>query len=181
MLDVSNALLTPGTSFPFTAKASLPPQDVMGETVTIDEIALEGVYTALQDAVHLRGMLCAMVRGLCARCLKPAELSLEIPFAEAFRKDADEWQGEDFRYEGHTVSLDQLVLTLVTLNLPMRFLCKADCDGRKELQAGQVVVSKGSCEDGTPVQRPFEALQRLLKKEEAFPGRSRGEADKEEV
>jgi len=181
VLDVSNAFLTPGTAFPFEAKASLFPQDIMGDTVTFDEVALQGTYMALGDAVHLKGMLTVQAHGLCARCLKPAEVSLKIPFMEAFRKDADEWEEEAFRYEGHAVSLDPLVLTLVMLNLPMRLLCEAECAGERELQAWQNTVSKSSCEDGLPTQRPFEALQRLLKKEEAFPERSRGEADEEEV
>ena len=181
MLDVSKAFLTPGTTFSFKENACLPAQDVMGETATFDEIVLQGTYAVMEDAVHLEGVLRTVVHGLCARCLRPAEVPLEIPFAEVFRKEADEWEEEAFRYEGQAVSLDQLVLTLVTLNLPMRFLCEADCAGGEEVQARQEVISKGSCEDGSPTQRPFEALQRLLKKEEAFPGRSPGEAEKEEV
>ncbi len=166
LLDVSKAFLSPGTTFPFRAKVDLPPQSVMGETVSFEEAELQGVYSVLQDAVHLAGTLQAVASAPCALCMREAAVPLTVSFAEVFRKDANEQEDEAFRYEGKAVSLDQMVLTLVMLGLPMRFVCKADCMGTKELQAWQRDISKSSCEDGLPTQRPFEALQRLLKKDE---------------
>jgi uncharacterized protein len=166
LLDVSKAFLNPGAAFPFEAKVQLPPQDVMGETVSWDEALLQGTFTVLEDEVHLKGTLTGMAHAACALCLGQADVPLRLSFSEVFRKDAGDPEDEAFPYEGKAVSLDQMALTLMMLSLPMRFVCKADCKGTRELQAWQKDVSKSSCEDGLPTQRPFEALQHLLKKDE---------------
>lgn len=166
LLDVSKAFLAPGTAFSFEARVQLPPQDVTGETVTFDEALLQGTYSVHEDAVHLKGILTGAAHGSCVLCLGPAEIPLRVTFAEVFRKGANAQEDEAFPYEGKSVSLDQMALTLMMLNLPMRFVCRKDCAGTQELQAWQRDHSKSSCEDGPPTQRPFEALQRLLKKDE---------------
>ena len=165
-LDVSKALLAPGTEFPFAAEVAVPPQDVIGETVTFDPVSLQGIFSALDGVVRLAGRLTTKAHAACALCLKPAEAPLAVDFSEEFRKDANEIEDEAFRYEGSIVTLDQLALTLVMLNLPMRFLCEENCKGSEEYRAVRQMNSKSSCEEESPTQRPFEALQRLLTKDE---------------
>lgn len=165
-LDVSKAFLSPGTEFSFGAREKLPPQDVIGETVTFDEAVLHGTYCMLEDSVHLKGTLETVAHAACALCMEEVLSPLRVDFAEVFRKDANETEDESFHYEGKTVPLAQLTLTLVMLNLPMRFLCKENCKGSTALQAWQNENAPSSREEGTLSQRPFEALQSLLKKDE---------------
>lgn len=165
-LDITKVLLAPGMEIPFEANVELPPQDVTGDTVTFDTISLKGTACAMDDTVRLAGTLHTTAHAPCAMCLAPANAELELDFDEVFRKDADEFVDEAFHYEGSKVPLDQLALTLVMLNLPMRFLCREDCDGGEQAQKWRADVSKSSCEDGSPSQRPFEALQHLLTKDE---------------
>ena len=165
-LDVSKALLSPGTEFPFSAEVTVPPQDVIGETVTFDTVSLTGTDSALDGVIRLQGELTTTAHATCALCLAPAVIPLNIPFRETFRKDANEIEDEAFRYEGRKVILDQLALTLVMLNLPMRFLCEENCAGTEAYQALKQDIFKSSCEEESPTQRPFEALQRLLTKDE---------------
>lgn len=165
-LDVTKALFAPGTEFPFTVTETVPPQDVTGETVTFDPALFVGVFSAQDGAVRLAGEMTTTAHALCALCMEPADIPLTIHFDETFRKDANELEDEAFRYEGSKVPLNQLALTLIMLNLPMRFLCRKDCTGSKAYQALMQENSKGSCEEEPPTQRPFEALQRLLTKDE---------------
>ena len=165
-LDVSKALLMPGTEFPFMAEVTVPPQDVVGETVAFDTVKLQGTYSALDGIVRLAGWLTTTAHAACALCLNAVDAPLRIAFDERYRKDANEIEDEVFRYEGSKAPLDQLALTLLMLNLPMRFLCREDCDGGQTLQAYQQDIFKSSCEEESPTQRPFEALQRLLTKDE---------------
>ena len=44
-LDVSKGFLKPDEAFPFEAEVVLPPQEVNGETVSFDPVALQGTYT----------------------------------------------------------------------------------------------------------------------------------------
>ena len=165
-LDVSKAFLRPGEEFPFEVKESILPQDVAGEMVTFDEALLRGTYSVLEDRVHLRGVLDTVVHGACAMCMEQADVPVQVSFAEGFRKDADETEDDDFRFEGKAVSLSQMALTLAMLNLPMRFLCREGCEGSKAWKKWQNENAPSSHDEGTPTQRPFEVLQSLLKKDE---------------
>ena len=162
-LDVTQALLKPGEAFPFEAKVRVSPQEVDNESVSFDEILLKGRVSAMEGTVRLTGNLRTTAHASCAMCLEPADYPMDIPFTEIFRKDAVETEDEAFRYEGSTVSLDHVSLTLVMLNLPMRFLCRENCRGGKALEAYST-ISKCSCQEET--QRPFEALKRLLEEDE---------------
>lgn len=161
-LDVSKAFLKPTTAFPFEAKVSLPPQDVGGETISFDEIALQGTYSVYDNVVRLEGTLETIARGACALCMQPAQSPIHVVFAESFSRDADEFEDELFRYEGKSVPLDHMTLTLVMLNLPMRFECETKCDGSDELKAWQKANPVSSDDVGAPTQHPFEALRSLL-------------------
>jgi uncharacterized protein len=161
-LDVTQALQRPGEDFPFEVKVGVSPQDLDGEPVAFDDVALSGTYSAMDGAVQLKGILRTTAHASCAKCLKPVNYPMELSFRESFRKDTVETEDEAFRYEGNSVSLDQMVLTLLMLNLPMRFLCREDCPGGA--QNPYSTNSKSSCQEDT--QRPFEALKRLLEEDE---------------
>lgn len=162
-LDVTQALLRPGEAFPFEAKVKVPPQTVDQEIVTFDEVSLSGSFSSMDGAVYLTGNLVTAAHAPCALCLAEADYPMELAFQEAFRKDAVETEDEVFRYEGSVVTLDHMTLTLLMLNLPMRFLCTEQCRGGKEYQTYRS-VSKSSCTEDT--QRPFEALKQLLEEDE---------------
>jgi uncharacterized metal-binding protein YceD (DUF177 family) len=162
-LDVTQALIRPGETFPFQAKVNVSPQTVDNDPVTFDEVSITGTVSAMDGAILLRGILRTTAHAPCAMCLGEADYPMELAFRETFRKDAIETEDEAFSYQGSAVSLDHLSLTLLMLNLPMRFLCDENCRGGKELQAYST-VTESSCQEDT--QRPFEALKRLLEEDE---------------
>jgi uncharacterized protein len=162
-LDVTQALLRPGDVFPFEAKVSISPQDVDSDQISFDDVLLAGSVTAMDGIVQLKGTLHTTAHASCAMCLGDVDHPMDLKFRESFRKDAVETEDEVFRYEGSEVLLDQMTLTLLMLNLPMRFLCREDCTGGEALKPYQK-KSKSSCQEDT--QRPFEALKRLLEEDE---------------
>ena len=56
-LDVSKGFLKPAEAFPFEAEVVLPPQEVNGETVSFDPVAMQGTYTVYDGKVRLEGEL----------------------------------------------------------------------------------------------------------------------------
>ena len=89
----------------------------------------------------------------------------EIVVAETFRKDADEEEDGCFRYDSKLLPLDHMTLTLVLLNMPMRFQCDHDCTGGAGLTAWDEEKTVWAEEDGGENQgtyRPFEGLADLL-------------------
>ena len=166
VLEVSKGFLKHGTAIPFEVDATLPPQDVMGEVVTFENAFVQGSYRVVEDSIHLEGELSIAACGHCSMCLREVKHPLQISFSEVFRKGANEMEEDAFHFQGKEVSLTQMVLTLVMLELPMRFSCKEECDGNEAVQVLQQVISKSSCQEGLSTQRPFEALQHLLMKDE---------------
>ncbi len=170
MLDVSQALRSPGEVFPFRHEEVLPPQEVLGEEIRFDEpVVLEGSYTMAEDALLLRGSLVATVRASCARCLKPVAQTIRVPIEESLLRtdrampedDRAAWE-EQFTFTGSKVELRPLALTLAVLALPFRFLCGDECAGRPE---GADRDQDDSQKD-LPQAHPFSALQQLLTKDQ---------------
>ncbi len=165
-LDVSKALKTPGSSFPFEETVALPPQDVLGETVRFEPVALQGRFMALDEGVvELEGHLSTAASAACALCMGPASADMQVDFREQFRKDARE-DDEAFPYEGGKLDLEPMALTLVMLNLPLRFVCSPNCKGTEEWQQYQQRMPRDADDESASVQHPFKDLERLFNKEE---------------
>ena len=70
----------------------------------------------------------------CARCLEPVEYTSELEFdAELDMKVSEEERvknlDEQSYLTGYNLDADQMVGNELTLNLPMKVLCKEDCKG----------------------------------------------------
>ncbi len=70
----------------------------------------------------------------CARCLEPVSCTMELEFDEEMDMNisADERVknlDEQSYLTGYNLDADQLVGNELTLNLPMKVLCKEDCKG----------------------------------------------------
>lgn len=171
-LDITDALRRPGESFPFTHAAHIEPQDIMGDTVTFDPVRMEGSLTVNDGKLYLNGRLATVAHGTCAKCLEAAHYSVKLSFHEIFsrkgERDEEEEDGLDqtdrLAYDGPQLAVDQLALTLVVLDLPMRFLCREDCDGLPGIT--QMNREADADQDELKTQHPFSALQQLLNKDQ---------------
>ena len=163
LLDVSRALRNPGEAIPFTHHEQIAPQDINGETVTFDDpVELEGTYTMSGSDLTLEGVLTATAHSRCCNCLSPAQVSLSVPFREIFtRLDRFQEEKEDdpdrWVFSGSKAELSHLALTLALLDLPIRILCRPDCDGYKQLAPQYTVPQKSN---------PFSVLENLLKNDQ---------------
>lgn len=163
-LDVSKAFVRPMVDFEFAVEVELEKQEVNGDEVTFDPVKLEGTYSMMDDMVRLEGRLSTVAHAPCAVCLADASAPVEVEFAESFRKDADEEEDGFFKYEGKQLPLDHMTLTLVLLNMPMRFKCDTECTAAAELKAWNEADTVWAEEEEEPqgTYRPFEGLQDLL-------------------
>jgi len=163
-LDASKAFVRPMEDFPFETVVELAPQDVNGDTVRFAPVEMSGTYSVLEDVVTLKGELETTAYAPCALCLEEASAPVKVSFQETFRKDADEEEDGCFRYEGKQLPLSHMTLTLVMLNMPMRFQCDHDCTGGAGLTAWneQETVWAEEPEEPQGTYRPFEGLADLL-------------------
>ena len=163
LLDVSRALRNPGEVFPFEHHERIVPQDISGEQVTFDEpVLLEGRFSMSGNDLTLEGVLTATAHSRCCNCLGPAQVSLKVPFREVFTRMDRGWENPEddpdrWVFSGSKVELEHLALTLALLELPIRILCKPDCEGYKQMAPQYAVSQKNN---------PFSVLQDLLKNDQ---------------
>lgn len=164
-LDVTKAFVRPMEDFPFETEVVLGAQDINGDQVTFDPVRMSGVFSMIDDVVTLEGTLHTVAHAPCALCMEPASAPVDVEFRETFRKDADEEEDGCFRYDSKLLSLEHMTLTLVLLNMPMRFQCYHDCTGGAGLTAWDEEKTVWAEEEGGENQgtyRPFEGLADLL-------------------
>ncbi len=166
LLDISRALRAPGTEFPFLVGEEIPPQDILGETVSFDKVVLSGFFSSGGESILIHGQLTTVAHARCANCLEAAAIKVESPFREIFVKDGDPEDPDKFAFEGEALDLSQLALSLTVLALPMRFLCREDCKGLCPVCGGNLNENLCTCQKELPPKHPFEALQQLLSKDE---------------
>ena len=129
-LDVSNALSHPGQEYPFSGLQAIADQEIGGDTVRIDECAVEGTFLSDEDGnISVKGKLKTVAHAPCANCLEDAQAEIENEFDEVFQRNGDMEDNEIFAYTGHEVELDKLVMSYAVMALPIRFLCREDCPG----------------------------------------------------
>ena len=167
-LDVSKAFIQPMNQFPFDVEVELQPQDVNGDVVAFDTINLNGFFSMSDDIVTLEGKLKTVAHAPCARCTESVAVPVEVDFCETFRKDADEEEDGSFLYENKQLPLEHMTLTLVLLNMPMRFECGYNCMDETRLTAWneQNTVWAEEEEEAQGTYRPFEGLKQMLEEEQ---------------
>lgn len=171
MLDVTQALKSPGTPFPFHVEQTIAPQDVLGEMVAFDPAQVAGHVVATPEGdIMVEGTLSVTAHAPCAYCLEPASTVLQAAFSETFLLDGDPEDGEVFTYTSSRLSFERLVLSYALLELPLRMICGEGCTGvpggLQEAESGQWSTDVADCQKDQPKAHPFAALQQLLIKDE---------------
>ena len=166
LLDISRALRSQGTEFPFALEGEIPTQDILGEMVTFDKVTMSGIYSAAGKSVLVEGQLTAAAHARCAKCLNPAQAEVTVPFREFYVQDGDPEDPDKFAFEGYSLNLDHLALSLALLDLPMRFLCSENCKGLCPVCGASLNKQTCTCRKEALIKHPFEALQHLLTKDE---------------
>lgn len=173
-LDVGNALRSPGKSFSFIHREVVPTQLILGEQISFpDPVMIAGSYQMLEDVLYLKATMTAVAQAQCAKCLAPVRFPLKVEVEEpikrlensrAERSEIEDWTEEQFTFSGNSVEMSHLTLTLLLLELPMRFLCEEGCASVPE--AAEVDFIPNASQKDLPDQHPFAALQQLLKKDQ---------------
>lgn len=166
-LDISLGFKNPTSFLPFEAEVLLETQRVNGEDVSFEPVRLSGTYFVADDTVQLEGTLETVAHGACAVCLQPADEPVTLSFSETFRRNANEDEDECFRYEDKALPLDHMTLTLVMLNLPMRFSCGTSCTPAVNLKPWNEDEKTWGEEQGEGTYQPFDNLKQLLDEHES--------------
>ena len=107
-----------------------PADDALGDAIDVD-LHLDSVV----EGILVRGSVTFTFRLACARCLKPQTETHTVQVAELFadpakREDDDEVDpGYEIVEDRTAIDLEVLLRDAVLMDLPVRTLCREDCQG----------------------------------------------------
>lgn len=114
-------------------------EDPWGPTVTAigDPVQLQLHLDAVVEGILVRGALGFLVELSCARCLVPQTVARDVEVAELFldpsRRTMEDEEGPEPGYElvdeNTAIDLTTLVRDALLIDLPVRVLCRDDCQG----------------------------------------------------
>lgn len=105
----------------------------------------------------------ATVRAECARCLEPVHIEVPFDDSQEFREDDPGLDGEWLQYDHDTIPLDDLVTDALLLAMPLKPLCRADCQG--------ICVKCGADRNVAPCACAVDRDERWAQLERFKPGR----------
>ncbi len=104
--------------------------DLPEEFALLKPAIFSGECQCLGDGLfHISGTLDISCSTPCARCLKPTSVGLSIPFEERFAREYAAEDDEIYLYTGNEFALDPALNEAANMALPLRVLCKEDCQG----------------------------------------------------
>lgn len=166
-IDVSAALKNPGQAYPFSGRVVLAPMQVLDDPVSFEDVRVEGVCVGAGESASVEGKISASVHTRCARCLCPVEEPIEAAVHEIFTKEPDPQDPDQRPLDGHEIDLSDIVRDALLLELPLRFLCSADCKGLCPVCGVNMNNERCTCqEEGLTRPNPFSALSELLTEDE---------------
>lgn len=140
--------------------------------VAVSPLSFRGSLTHLgAGEVLLEGAAALTVEMPCARCLAPCRLELREPELRQLIRptraegDTQNLLDEDFEidefYTAGNVDLTGIILRTLMMELPMRVLCKEDCEGIHLDDAGRFHTEDDGHARGVPEASPFDVLKEL--------------------
>ncbi len=166
LLDVSRALKNPGQSYPFEGDVLLPEMDVLDDPVRFERATAKGTFTGAVESVSVTGHVEADVLTRCANCLDPVTLHVNAPLKEVFTRTVDPEDPDQRALTGYVVDLTAPAKDALLLELPMRILCRDDCEGLCPVCGVNLNKERCTCQEGGERQNPFKALGELLTEDE---------------
>lgn len=146
----------------------------LSNQITLDgPVELNGEIRRRDERVQLKGTLFAAGTIECSRCLEPSQVKLSNEFDVFFEPETD---GSDYEVEvseenlsaarltGDTIDLADFAREQVLLNLPVRVLCREDCQGLCETCGANRNLSPCNC-GAEAIDPRWEALKGMVKRE----------------
>lgn len=110
---------------------TIPAPEKLGEGLVAVEagspLEVEARLESVHEGILVSADVSATASGVCGRCLKDIEQSIEVDFQELFAYSSEE--GFDYEVHDDHVDLEPLIRDAVVLALPFQPVCRVDCPG----------------------------------------------------
>ena len=165
LLGLSKIMDTPGAIIPFSTSVDLSDLQYGNSTPVTEPVTAEGQVRNTAGVLVMTGSIQTTIHGICDRCAAEFDREIEFPLDVvlvtelANEENEDEWV---FPLEGDSADLEEIVRTVVVLNLDSKLLCKEDCKGLC-CRCGKN-LNDGPCSCQKELDPRFAALKQLLEK-----------------
>lgn len=131
-------------------------------------LRLEAVAELVGSEIRLRGHLSTRLAASCDRCLQPVEIPVENeldlfyrPMASIAREEEVEISPGELEvgfYSGDGIDLADVVTEQVNLSMPMKVVCRADCQGLCPICGTNLNIARCQCRTDSGEASPFASL-----------------------
>lgn len=171
-ISVSNLRSGQSKSFNYTVPEKLwhlPEEDIE----IVKPIQIDGILTHAGDFFLLKLKVQTRIRLKCTRCLEEFEKDYLFDIEEQLRHadhedNLEELTDDEILYStflGQEIDIQQIVVEHLVLNLPLKRLCKIDCQGLCPICGQDRNLSHCNCEEDI-VDPRLQALKQLLKEKD---------------
>ena len=165
LLGLSKIIECPGASVDFSASVDL--SDLRyGESYPVSEPVLaSGTVRNTAGVLMMTGEIHTTIHGVCDRCAGDFDREMKLPIDVVLVQELSNEENEDewvFPLEGDSADLEDIVRTVLVLNMDSKLLCKPDCKGMC-CRCGKN-LNDGPCSCQKELDPRFAALKQLLEK-----------------
>ncbi|HZK34932.1 MAG TPA: DUF177 domain-containing protein [Bacillota bacterium] len=90
---------------------------------------IEGRITNIDEVLSLKASLKGTLILMCRLCMEGYEHDFNFDFEAKLKKDSDQDDPEYFTYKGHVISLSDIIMEYIILELPSTRQCSEECMG----------------------------------------------------
>ena len=163
-LGLSKIMDCPGASVPFSASVDLSDLQFGTCCPICDPVEAVGVVRNTAGVLVMTGTITTTLHGVCDRCASEFTSDVKLPIDVVLVAQLQSEDSEDegvFPLEGDSVDLEEIVRTVLVLNMDSKLLCKPDCKGLC-CRCGKN-LNDGPCGCQKELDPRFAALRQLLK------------------
>ncbi|MBU5420981.1 DUF177 domain-containing protein [Acetanaerobacterium sp. MSJ-12] len=161
LLNVKRLLAEEGLHLPFDYTLQVPQSEFYGDDDRQASLHIVGEAVNRAQIAELHFAVSGRVETVCDRCLDPISRAFEYRYTHTLVKESPNGPDEDIIVDGDAVHLDQVAITDLRLDFPLKFLCREDCKGLCPLCGAN--LNQGDCGcDKRQIDPRLEALKELL-------------------
>ena len=164
-LGLSKIIDRPGEVVPFSVSVDLSDLRYGNHFPVTEPVAAEGQVRNTAGVLVMTGNIHTTIHGTCDRCAADFSREVSIPIDVVLVTELSNEDNEDegvFPLEGDAADLEDIVRTVLVLNMDSQLLCKPDCKGLC-CRCGKN-LNEGPCNCQKEIDPRFAALKQLLEK-----------------
>ena len=132
LLGIAKLIGCPGGQIPFSTEFDFSDMVFGSCRPVAAPVKASGAVINTAGVLQLEGAIEAQIHGVCDRCTKEFDRTINIPVHAVLETDPDSLDSDDlwtFPVEGDSVDLEEIIRTAFVLEMDSKLLCHPECKG----------------------------------------------------